>query len=198
MHAFHFLVDTYATERLKTLSVWATFRDEDLAFRPDPRARSPREHMVHQCASEDRWMREMLALDAELPALPSVETRFEFLRHYARASERRLALLAAQPPAWFEVTVRFFDVERSRAWVLVRRLTHTSHHRGQLTAYLRMLHRELWSTYGPTADTGGLPANRAAVIYRSATAAELLEAEARGASAPALPGPGAASPTERP
>src|SRR5207247_7961217 len=34
-HAF--LVETYASERLKTLSVWSMFADEDLNVRPHPR-----------------------------------------------------------------------------------------------------------------------------------------------------------------
>ena len=43
---YDFLVETYETERLKVLSVWSEFRDEDLPFRPnpqDPRGRSVRE-----------------------------------------------------------------------------------------------------------------------------------------------------------
>lgn len=55
---------TYSTERLKTLSVWSQFRDEDLGFRLEPRARTPLDHMVHQCVSEDVWMRAMLQIDA--------------------------------------------------------------------------------------------------------------------------------------
>jgi hypothetical protein len=31
---YDFLVETYDTERIKVLSVWSEFRDEDLAFRP--------------------------------------------------------------------------------------------------------------------------------------------------------------------
>jgi hypothetical protein len=50
--------------------------------------------------------------------------------------------------------------------VLTRRLTHSAHHRGQLTAYLRLWGQALYSTYGPTADTGGLFQNGARVIYR--------------------------------
>ena len=37
---YDFLVETYETERVKVVSVWSEFRDEDLAFRPnanDPR-----------------------------------------------------------------------------------------------------------------------------------------------------------------
>jgi hypothetical protein len=43
---------TYATERVKVVSVWSEFRDADLPVRPregDPRGRSVHELMVHQC-----------------------------------------------------------------------------------------------------------------------------------------------------
>jgi uncharacterized damage-inducible protein DinB len=194
---YDFLVETYGTERIKTLSVWSQFADAELSFRPEPRARTPHEHMVHQCAGEDLWMRTMLGIDLGEPPLPppDEETRLGFLRRYAGASEQRLRLLAAKPDAWFEETTRFFDVERSRAWVLVRRIAHTAHHRGQLTAYLRLLGHELYSTYGPTADTGGLFQNQAQVIYRYPTVEQLLAAES---APPRLPGPGPKSPTERP
>ncbi|MBX6363268.1 MAG: damage-inducible protein DinB [Gemmatimonadetes bacterium] len=198
MHRYDFLLETYDTERLKTLSVWSQFADEELEFRPEPRARTPHEHMVHQCVSEDTWMRTMLGIEVEAPVLPAEETRLEFLRHYAAVSTRRLERLKVQPEAWFEEETRFFDVVRSRAWVLTRRIAHSAHHRGQLTAYLRMLGHELYSTYGPTADTGGLFQNGAPTIYRYGSLEALLEAEARGGEWPALPGPGGRSPTERP
>ena len=195
---FEFLVETYATERLKTLSIWSLFRDEDLEARPAPRTRTPHEHMVHQCTSEDAWMRNMLGIDVGLPALPSPETRSAFLDRYAAASARRLEALAARDDAWFLGTTRFFDVERSRAWVVVRRLTHTAHHRAQLTLALRLLGRPLYSTYGPTADTGGLAANGARVVYRYPSVEDLLEAEHDGGSWPTLPAPGEKPATERP
>ena len=47
---YSFLVDTYATERLKTLNVWSMFRDNDMDIRPHPlleRDRTAHEHMVH-------------------------------------------------------------------------------------------------------------------------------------------------------
>ena len=56
----------------------------------------------------------------------------------------------------------------------------------------------LYSTYGPTADTGGLFQHQAPVIYRYESVEDLLAGEARGGSHPPLPGPGAHSPTERP
>ena len=75
---YEFLVDSYASERLKVLSVWSEFRDEDLPVRPrksDPRGRSVHEHMVHQCLSEDLWFRTMLGIHAGAAALPEPETR---------------------------------------------------------------------------------------------------------------------------
>jgi uncharacterized damage-inducible protein DinB len=198
MSVYAFLVESYRTERLKTLSVWSQIPEEQMQYRPEPRARTPLEHMVHQCVSEDTWMRTMLDVSVSRPALPAQETRSAFLEHYAAMSGERLAQIEAKPDAWFEAETKFFDVTRSRAWVLTRRMTHSAHHRGQLTVYLRPWGRALYSTYGPTADTGGLFQHKAPVIYRYESVDGLLQAEARGGESPPLPGPGAHSPTERP
>jgi len=198
MPRYDFLVESYRTERLKTLGVWSQIPDEQMTYRPEPRARTPLEHMVHQCVSEDTWMRTMLGVTVSRAALPSEETRSAFLEHYAAASGERLAQIEAEPDAWFEDETTFFDVTRSRAWVLTRRMTHSAHHRGQLTVYLRLWGQALYSTYGPTADTGGLFQHKAPVIYRYESIDALPQAEAHGGDHPRLPGPGAHSPTERP
>jgi uncharacterized damage-inducible protein DinB len=195
---FGFLIDTYDTERLKTLGVWSQVPDDRMAFRPEPRARSPLEHMVHHCVSEDTWMRTMLGISVSRPALPAQETRLAFLEHYAACSAERLVSLAAQPDGWFDEPTPFFDVVRSRAWVLTRRFTHSAHHRGQLTVYLRLWGQPLYSTYGPTADTGGLFQNGARVIYRYPSLDDLLAQESHGGGAPQLPGSGGKPVTERP
>ena len=192
------LLAAYDSERLKTLAVWSAFGDDDLSFRPARLARTPHEHMVHQCVSEDTWMRTMLDVSVAGPVLPPVETRLGFLERYATTSAERLDVLRSKPTTWWDATTTFFDVERTRSWVMIRRLVHSAHHRAQLTVYLRLLDRPLYSTYGPTADTGGLFQNKAPVIYRYASVADLLEREASGGENPPLPGPGATSPTERP
>ena len=198
---YGFLVDTYATERLKVLSTWATFRDDDLPVRPhatDRRGRSLLEHMVHQCVSEDLWFRDILGVEVGAPPLPAAETRLEFLRRYADDSARRLGALERTDDDWWEAGVRFFDVPRTRAWVMVRRIAHTAHHRGQQVELLRMLGREVYSTYGPTADTGGLFQQRAPTIYAYPDEAALLAGEAGAGRKAALPGPGTQPVTERP
>jgi uncharacterized damage-inducible protein DinB len=174
---YQFLTDTYETELLKVVSVWSMFHDEDLPFRPHPtdrRGRSVREHMVHQCMSEDGWFRNMLGIDVGAPPLPSSETRMEFIRRYAEDAGRRLAALHMKDDAWWEDEAGFFKTRRSRAWIMVRRISHTAHHRGQQMTILRVLNRELYSNYGPTADTGGLPQNQAPVIYAYTDLAALL------------------------
>jgi len=198
MSCFDFLVDTYRTERLKTLSVWSQVPDDRMVFRPEPRARSPLEHMVHQCVSEDTWMRSMLGIAVSGPALPSHESRLAFIEHYGACSSERLAVLEGKPDGWFEEPTTFFDVVRSRAWVLTRRFTHSAHHRGQLTVYLRLWGQALYSTYGPTADTGGLFQHGARVVYRYESIEELVELEAHGGRSRPLPGTGPTPVTERP
>ena len=174
---YDFLVETYATERVKVLSVWSEFRDADLEFRPnpnDPRGRSVHEQMVHQCVSEDLWFRNMLAIDVGAPPLPSPETREEFIRRYAQDSAKRLEAIQVRDEAWWESATTFFTVKRSVAWVMTRRIAHTAHHRGQQMAMLRMLGRDLHSNYGPTADTGGLMQQHAPTIYAYPGLGELL------------------------
>jgi uncharacterized damage-inducible protein DinB len=198
--SYDFLVDTYETECIKVVSVWSEFRDDDLPVRPregDPRGRSVHEQMVHQCVSEDRWFRDMLGIDVGAPPLPSQETRMGFMSRYAQDSARRLAGLRGQREPWWEEDTRFFDARRSRAWVMTRRLTHTSHHRGQLMAMLRMLGRDVYSNYGPTADTGGLPQNHAPTIYPYTSLDALLKGEAEGGAKASLPGASGRPVTER-
>ena len=198
---YDFLVETYETERIKVVSVWSEFHDEDLPFRPnsaDPRGRSVHEQMVHQCVSEDLWFRNMLGIDVGAPPLPSPETRLGFMQRYAEDSGKRFAALQTKSEDWFEGETTFFDTRRSRAWVMVRRIAHTSHHRGQQMAMLRMLGRDLHSNYGPTADTGGLMQNHAPTIYAYQSADALLAGESSGGAKSNLPGPGPKPVTERP
>ena len=198
---YSFLVDTYSTEILKVLSVWSMARDEDLDVRPrdgDRRGRTLREHMVHQCQSENGWFSGMLGIVVPGDVLPPEPTRLAFLRHYAAAAEVRRVALVGKDDAWWETEVAFFEVRRPRTWVMTRRIAHMAHHRGQQTTMLRTAGRDLHSTYGPTADTGGLAKDKPPVIYAYHDVAALLAGEARGGEKAPLPPPVARPVTERP
>jgi len=198
---YDFLVDTYETERLKTLSVWSMFTDSDLSIRPYPlqnKDRNPLEHMVHQCNGEDKWFSNMFGIDIGGAPLPENETRIEFIKRYAKDSGKRLRLLREKDKDWWEQGVTFFDTKRTRAWIMLRRIAHTAHHRAEQTVLLRLLGREVYSVYGPSADTGGLPVNNAATIYPYRDVESLVESESTGGMKAALPGPGDRPCTERP
>jgi len=198
---YQFLVDTYDTERIKTLSVWSMFTDDDLSIRPHPlskKDRNPLEHMVHQCVSEDKWFCNMFGIDVDAPPLPEKETRLEFIKQYAEDTEKRLEILKTKDKAWWEEKVSFFDTRRSRTWIMLRRIAHTAHHRGEQTAILRILGRNIHSVYGPSSDSGGLPQNNAKTIYAYPDIKSLIEGESKGGLKAQLPGPGDKPCTERP
>jgi len=152
-HPFSFLLDTYETELLKIITIWSAFPDSTMDYRPHPKSRSVIEQMEHQVQSEGRWMKSMLGIDTGDPN-PAARNKQSFISKYRIDADRRLELLRSMPESWWRESVNFFDVVRSRAWVMTRRIAHSAHHRGQLVVYLRVLDVKVPSVYGPTADTG--------------------------------------------
>jgi uncharacterized damage-inducible protein DinB len=148
--------------------------------------------------SEDLWFRNMLGIDVAAPPLPEQETRLAFMRRYAEDSGKRVIGLRETRDPWWEEDTKFFDPRRSRAWVMTRRISHTSHHRGQLMAMLRMLGHDVHSNYGPTADTGGLMQNHAPTIYAYSSLDPLFKGEVTGGAKANLPGVSDKPVTERP
>ncbi len=152
---YAFLLDTYETEILKITGTWSAFPDSAMDFRPAPKSRTVLEQMEHQVQSEGRWMTAMLGLDTGDPN-PAEKTRQGYIEKYRADATRRLQMLWDKPDSWWCEITQFFDVPRSRAWVMTRRINHSTHHRGQLVVYLRLLNIPVPSVYGPTADTGGV------------------------------------------
>jgi uncharacterized damage-inducible protein DinB len=151
---YSFLADAYETEILKTVGTWETFAEDSMNFRPAPKSRTVVEQFEHQLKSEGAWMRDMFGIDLG-EILPAEYTKRAFIEKYRTDATKRLAILQQKPDSWWEETVKFFDVPRSRAWIMVRRMNHSTHHRGQLIVYLRLLEQRVTSVYGPTADTDG-------------------------------------------
>jgi uncharacterized damage-inducible protein DinB len=159
MSTYSFLVDTYETEILKITGTWEAFPEDSMSFRPAAKSRTVLEQFEHQVKSEGGWMRDMLGIDVG-EILATQSTKRALIQKYKEDATKRLAVLRGKPDSWWREDTKFFDVPRSRAWVLVRRMNHATHHRGQLVVYLRLLEQRVPSIYGPTADTGDK------VIYR--------------------------------
>jgi uncharacterized damage-inducible protein DinB len=152
---FQHLLDTYASETNKVISVWREFSTEDMAFKPAGRSSSVADVMKHQLLSERRFFAEFIGLPGEPEAaalLPQEVTPLAFSRRNQELCQPRLERMAGCDQAWWLEIVPFFDVRRQRIWVFWRRVLHTAHHRTQLSVYLRLLGKLVPSVYGPTAD----------------------------------------------
>ena len=152
--AYQHLLDTYASETNKVVSVWRQFTPEDLNYRPHRRSSTVQEQMRHQLLSERRFFAEFLGIPEPDPSqvLPSEQKLEAFVERMGTLATRRLELLADKDQEWWLQTVSFFDVQRQRIWIFWRRVLHTTHHRAQLALYLRMLDKPVPAIYGPTAD----------------------------------------------
>jgi len=148
------ILDTYASETNKVISVWASFLDKDMDYRPHATSSSVADIMKHQLLSERRFFAEFLgapevAAERVLPQKLSVEN---FSKRMLELALPRLGFMAERDEQWWLTVVPFFDTRRERIWIFWRRVLHTAHHRTQLTVYLRLLGKAVPATYGPTAD----------------------------------------------
>jgi uncharacterized damage-inducible protein DinB len=151
---FQHLLDTYASETDKVISVWRCFAPEDMDFRPHPKSSTVGEILKHQLLSERRFFGEFVGTP-EPPAsdvLPRTTELSGYIQRMEELARPRLAFLATQTAEWWLQDVPFFGLTRQRIWVFWRRVLHTCHHRTQLTVYLRLLNKPVPSVYGPTSD----------------------------------------------
>jgi uncharacterized damage-inducible protein DinB len=150
---FQHLLDTYASETDKTISVWRGFAPEDLSFAPHPKSTTVEGILKHQLLSERRFF---AFIDSPEPPVDEILPKTPDLAGYTRRMEElarpRLTFFAQQSANWWTQEVAFFDVRRQRIWIFWRRVLHSAHHRTQLSVYLRLLNKPVMSVYGPTAD----------------------------------------------
>ncbi len=152
---FQHLLDTYASETSKVITVWRQFLPEDMPFKSADRSSTVLEIMKHQLLSERRFFAEFIGLSGEPEAaalVPQELTPAAFCRRNEELCKPRLERMVDKDDQWWQKVVPFFDVERQRIWVFWRRVLHTAHHRTQLSGYLRLLGRAVPPSYGPTAD----------------------------------------------
>ena len=148
------VVDVYASEINKVVAVWRVFGDDDLSYRPHERSMTVEAVFKHQLLSERRFFGEFLgfAEPAATDLMPHATTVDAYITRVSELARARLAGLASRDQSWWLERVPFFDVERERIWIFWRRVLHTTHHRTQLTVYLRLLGKPVPAVYGPTAD----------------------------------------------
>src|SRR4051794_24557825 len=154
---FQHLLDTYASETNKTVSLWRAVPDDCLDFRPHEKTNPIRTIFVHQILSERRFFAQFVGTDE-----PPVETLLppgerpavaDYVERYLGLAKRRLPQLAAGTSAWWLAPVPFFGgLVRERIWTFWRRVLHTCHHRTQVQTWLRLAGRHVPAIYGPSGD----------------------------------------------
>ena len=75
---FQHLLDSYTGETNKVVSIWRSFTDPDLAYRPHPKSATVLEILKHQLLSERRFFGEFLGspeppAEKVLPAQNTIE-----------------------------------------------------------------------------------------------------------------------------
>ena len=154
---FQHLLDTYASETNKTVSLWRAVPDDCLDFRPHEKTNSIRTIFVHQILSERRFFAQFVGT-AEPPAdklLPEGESPAvaAYVGRYLELARARLPQLAAGTAAWWLEPRPFFGgLVRERIWTFWRRVLHTCHHRTQVQSWLRLAGRHVPAIYGPSRD----------------------------------------------
>jgi uncharacterized damage-inducible protein DinB len=155
---FQHILDTYASEANKTVSVWRAIPDGLLDCRPHEKANNIRTILVHQLLSERRFFAEFAGLDepAVEELLPPGEAPVvgAYIEKYVWLVKRRLPQFARGNTTWWlEERMFFGGLTRQRVWIFWRRVLHTCHHRTQVQTWLRLVgHEPVPAIYGPSGD----------------------------------------------
>ena len=154
---FQHVVNTYASETNKTVSMWRAVPDDCLDFKPHEKLNSIRTIMVHQILSERRFFAQFVStqeppVEELLPAGDKPVAQ-AYIDKYVWLAKLRLPQLAAANQEWWLTPRPFFGgLQRERIWTFWRRVLHTCHHRTQVQTWLRLAGQHVPAIYGPSGD----------------------------------------------
>jgi uncharacterized damage-inducible protein DinB len=154
---FQHVVQTYASETNKTVTMWRAIQDDLLDFKPHEKTNPIRAILGHQLLSERRFFAQFVGtqeppVEEILPAgaQPMVQA---YIDKYVQFARRRLPQLAHGTSVWWLEERPFFGgLKRQRIWTFWRRVLHTCHHRTQVQSWLRLAGRQVPAIYGPSGD----------------------------------------------
>lgn len=135
--------------------------DDDPGWKPHPKSFSIA-HLAQLLAMMPGWIGEALT-SAELdlasgPGYSNESTETLLATFDENVRQARAAIAAAQDPDYDEPWSLKMNgnvvFTLPRGAVIRQHISHLSHHRGQMTVYLRLLDVPVPSVYGPTADEG--------------------------------------------
>ena len=154
---FQHVLQTYASETNKTVSIWLAVTDRLLDFKPHEKTNAIRTIMTHELLSEQRFFAQFVGTDEPLveELLPDGDEAIvaAFVEKYVWLAKQRLPQLAKGTVAWWLESRPFFDgLQRQRIWIFWRRVLHTCHHRTQVQTWLRLAGQHVPAIYGPSGE----------------------------------------------
>jgi uncharacterized damage-inducible protein DinB len=159
-----FLLDSIEREHQVTRKVLAALPEGKLSWRPDPKGRSAGELAWHIAHSEVWFLEAIAAGQFAAYTEPKAPERVaDILSYYQGKLPAALAKLRALTPEHFAQILTYAGAFSFPAFAyLMLTVSHSIHHRGQLSAYLRAMGEKVPAIYGGSADEPWAPPAEAA------------------------------------
>jgi uncharacterized damage-inducible protein DinB len=154
-----YLAGLIERESAATAKVLAAVPDTGKDYKPDTKSRTAWQLATH-LATSDVWFLQSV-IDGAFAWNPDAATQAEaqfksvkdVVAFYEREVPARLAALRALPGDALARSVDFFGMmQQPAAWFVGMANNHSTHHRGQLAAYLRAMGSKVPPIYGDSAD----------------------------------------------
>ena len=147
-------VDTMKSETEATRKVLRAVPDDKKSYKPDPKSMTAHELAWHIATSELWFMDGVLAGEFSMGESPKApQTIREILDWYETNHRDRMNKLKDLPAEKLTKPIPFFGVMELPAVAYLNFLNlHSSHHRGQLSTYLRPMGSKVPAIYGGSAD----------------------------------------------
>jgi len=142
-------------EHRTTCRVIAAVPADRSSYKPDEKSKSAWELARHIASTEIFFMRGVAdgAFNREHSAIPdAVKTPADLLKWYEENHARAVARLAETPSADLVKNLSFAIFDFPAIQYPAMMISHSAHHRGQLSAYLRPMGAKVPGIYGPSAD----------------------------------------------
>jgi uncharacterized damage-inducible protein DinB len=148
---------TLKTESRTTKSILEAVPADKAAYRPDPISKTANELVRHIAAADNRFIEAVLTgvFDTNPAMIPeNATTPAEIASWYEQRYAKNFEALAKLPGEALAKIVDFRSMfQRPAVTFLMFGLSHTIHHRGQLSSYLRCMGARVPAIYGESFDS---------------------------------------------
>jgi uncharacterized damage-inducible protein DinB len=147
---------TLKTESRTTKSILEAVPADKAAYRPDPVSKTANELVRHIAVADNRFVETVLTgvFDTNASTIPENATPAEIASWYEERYAKNFEALAKLPGENLTKIVDFRGLfQRPAVTFLIFGLSHTIHHRGQLSSYLRCMGAKVPAIYGESFDS---------------------------------------------